>query len=91
MPATYRENEKEKRQKIPFIYMTLNSLRIELIHHSFITFYSFIFENEMNRPRNYMTFCYTKYVLFMTFKIAKYDIKKVKYDIEKTQKFPYKA
>ena len=27
----------------------------------------------------------------MTFKIAKYDIKKVKYDIEKTQKFPYKA
>ena len=33
-----------------------------------------------------MTFCYPKYVLFMTFKIAKYDVKKVKYDIGKTRK-----
>ena len=35
----------------------------------------------ISRDRNYMTFCYPKYVLFMTFKIAKYDVKKVKYDI----------
>ena len=44
---------------------------------------------KMTTDRNYMTFCYPKYVLFMTFKIAKYDIKKVKYDIGKTQKIPY--
>ena len=73
------------------IYISSHFYRsIKQIIAAAAAFYLF-FESIITRPRNYMTFCYTKYVLFMTFKIAKYDIKKVKYDIEKTQKFPYKA